>query len=376
VAGDPVRVDEVQRKRRLAEKMQQYNFLKGSAPQVAEEMLAADPELKAALSPKVPIAPAPAPAVKPPAGLPAAAAAPRAPAPGIAGLDEYRKAEEERIKAMEKAVGKPSTIQEEALRYREIGKAMGVDPEFFQKQAKELVQQREELKGDRKEAANMRLLEAGLSILGGTSPYAFENIGKGASKALAGFADDVKDIKKRTRELDKARQEVLAAEQAAARSDSATISARLDRSKDKVEAKEEAVRNAKSDLKKNLYNMGLEGRRVKASETSAEAQMISAQRPPRERGTGITEYQMANLRRQAAANVDVGAVRNALAKQQGLSKVPKEGQDQAFDRQVQQAYRERVERELEAFLGVDGGGSMGATPKYEGYSVVSSRPAQ
>jgi len=267
----------------IQEKIARYKFLLEAAPQVAEEELNKDPELKAALSPKpaAPAAPTPAPAVKPPAGLPAAAAAakPTAPAAGVAGLDEYKKAEEERIKAMEKAVGKQTTTPEEVARQQEIYKAMGVDPDFFQKRARELVQQTEALKGDRKEAANMRLLEAGLSILGGTSPYAFENIGKGASKALAGFADDIKDIKKQTRELDKARQEVLAAEQAAARSDSATISARLDRSKEKVEAKEEAVRNAKSDLQKNLYSMDLEGRKTAATELSAKAQMTSAQRP-------------------------------------------------------------------------------------------------
>jgi hypothetical protein len=216
---------------------------------------------------------------KPPAGLPAAAAAPRAPAPGIAGLDEYRKAEEERIKAMESAVGEPSTIAKEAERQREINKAMGVDPDFFKNQARELVQQREELKGDRKEAANMRLLEAGLNILGGTSPYAFENIGKGASKALAGFADDLKDIKKQTRELEKARKEVLAAEQMAARSDSANISARLDRSRDKVEAKEAALRDAKVEAKKTLVEMGFKERNLAATEMSARAQMKSAERP-------------------------------------------------------------------------------------------------
>ena len=134
-------------------------------------------------------------------------------------------------------------------------------------------------KGDRKEAANMRLLEAGLNILGGTSPYAFENIGKGASKALAGFADDLKDIKKQTRELEKARKEVLAAEQMAARSDSASVSARLDRSRDKVEAKEAALRDAKVEAKKTLVEIGFKERNLAATEMSARAQMKSAERP-------------------------------------------------------------------------------------------------
>jgi hypothetical protein len=55
----------------------------------------------------------------------------------------------------------------------------------------------------KKEATNLRLLEAGLGILGGESPYAFVNIGKGATPALKGFAKDIKDIQKTRRELDK-----------------------------------------------------------------------------------------------------------------------------------------------------------------------------
>ena len=54
--------------------------------------------------------------------------------------------------------------------------------------------EKEALKGSRKEAANLRLIEAGLGILGGESPYAFVNIGKGASPALKGLAEDLKDI--------------------------------------------------------------------------------------------------------------------------------------------------------------------------------------
>lgn len=38
----------------------------------------------------------------------------------------------------------------------------------------------------------MRLLQAGLGILGGESPYAFTNIGKGSQEALKGYAEDVR----------------------------------------------------------------------------------------------------------------------------------------------------------------------------------------
>jgi hypothetical protein len=43
-----------------------------------------------------------------------------------------------------------------------------------------------------------RALEAGLGILGGESPYALTNIGKGSQAAVKGFAEDVKERRKQT----------------------------------------------------------------------------------------------------------------------------------------------------------------------------------
>lgn len=42
----------------------------------------------------------------------------------------------------------------------------------------------------------LRALEAGLGIMGGTSPYALTNIGKGAESAVKGFSEDVKERRK------------------------------------------------------------------------------------------------------------------------------------------------------------------------------------
>jgi hypothetical protein len=87
--------------------------------------------------------------------------------------------------------------------YNKTLKAAGFDFGLMSKQMGELAKEKEELKQDRKEAANLRLLEAGLGILGGESPYAFVNIGKGATPALQGLAKDLKEIKKTSRQLDK-----------------------------------------------------------------------------------------------------------------------------------------------------------------------------
>ena len=46
----------------------------------------------------------------------------------------------------------------------------------------------------------MRLLEAGLGIMGGTSPYAFANIGQGATQAVKGAAQDIATFRKEQRE--------------------------------------------------------------------------------------------------------------------------------------------------------------------------------
>lgn len=43
----------------------------------------------------------------------------------------------------------------------------------------------------------MRALEAGLGMMGGTSPYALTNIGKGAESAVKGYGEDVKEQRKK-----------------------------------------------------------------------------------------------------------------------------------------------------------------------------------
>ena len=72
--------------------------------------------------------------------------------------------------------------------------------------------EKEQSASDRKEAVNLRLLEAGLGIMAGESPHAFVNIGKGAAPALKGLAEDIKEIKKIDRERDKAMRDLAVAD--------------------------------------------------------------------------------------------------------------------------------------------------------------------
>jgi hypothetical protein len=66
---------------------------------------------------------------------------------------------------------------------------------LYSKYEKMLMDEREAAKTAREDAKNARMLEAGLGILGGTSQYAFENIGKGAAPALKGYGEDVKGLR-------------------------------------------------------------------------------------------------------------------------------------------------------------------------------------
>lgn len=61
--------------------------------------------------------------------------------------------------------------------------------------AKDIKGDPEAAKQARKEAQNMRLMEAGLNIMGGTSPYAFANIGQGAAAAAKGYGEDIKGLR-------------------------------------------------------------------------------------------------------------------------------------------------------------------------------------
>ena len=66
--------------------------------------------------------------------------------------------------------------------------------------AKILKQQGEDATKARQEAKYMRLLEAGLGIMGGTSPYALTNIGQGAIGAAKGYGEDIKGFRAEERE--------------------------------------------------------------------------------------------------------------------------------------------------------------------------------
>jgi hypothetical protein len=156
-----------------------------------------------------------------PEGAPAPGGGPAAPTGGIAGLaaaqarvdqpivepplsfDDADKLAEQLMGKYKIDPGKRKEFTDFSKEYVDTLKNAGYDFDLVKNQVRELAKEKEALKGEKKEAQNLRLLEAGLGILGGESPYAFVNIGKGATPALQGLAKDLKEIKKTSRQLDK-----------------------------------------------------------------------------------------------------------------------------------------------------------------------------
>jgi hypothetical protein len=156
-----------------------------------------------------------APQAAPPEGAPAPGGGPAAPtnvaqtqvAPSTVepplSFDDADKLAEQLMGKYKIEPGKRKEFTDFSKEYVDTLKNAGYDFDLVKNQVKELAKEKEALKGEKKEAQNLRLLEAGLGILGGESPYAFVNIGKGATPALQGLAKDLKEIKKTSRQLDK-----------------------------------------------------------------------------------------------------------------------------------------------------------------------------
>ena len=100
---------------------------------------------------------------------------------------------------------KSPTIQEYKAEEELAQKEFGITPtkEFYETEREALRKERDSYQTDRRDAINMGMIEAGLNIMGGTSQYAFENIGKGAAPVVSKVASDLKTIKKEQRLLGK-----------------------------------------------------------------------------------------------------------------------------------------------------------------------------
>jgi hypothetical protein len=113
--------------------------------------------------------------------------------PGFVGLSDFNVG----ATAAQRSPRKGRTLEDiyaetRAIREREAPQSAQVDviKRYLEDQARKTTDVRTD--------AWTRALEAGLGILGGESPYALTNIGKGSQAAVKGFAEDVKERRKQT----------------------------------------------------------------------------------------------------------------------------------------------------------------------------------
>ena len=160
---------------------------------------------------------------------------------------------------------KVPSIQEASGQTDELLAASGYDPNVFKNLQKDVQEQRESLKGDRKESINMRLIEAGLAIMGGSSPYAFENIGKGATGAVKGLSEDFKDLRKSERDLRLAEQNLALKQNENAMGKARVTQSTIDKAQDRVDRETDNYNKTKADMAKTLMAGEIQERLARAS---------------------------------------------------------------------------------------------------------------
>jgi hypothetical protein len=148
----------------------------------------------------------------------------------------------------------PKTAAQVMADYNATLKEAGYDFNLLSKQMGDVAKEKEELKGDKEEAVNLRLLEAGLGILGGESPYAFVNIGKGATPALQGLAKDIKEIQKRRKEYDKETRQLQMMQNQMAEGRGKYTFDTLEKQKAEQRRAKEREEAAKLDMFKSLWS--------------------------------------------------------------------------------------------------------------------------
>lgn len=103
--------------------------------------------------------------------------------------------------------------------FKQQQREFGIEEDPLKAAREKIASMAGESKLDRAFAKNLALVQAGLGIMGGTSPYALQNIGKGAAEAVATYSKDVKEIKAAERDLFKMQTELAKADDARKRGD-------------------------------------------------------------------------------------------------------------------------------------------------------------
>jgi len=264
-----------------------------------------------------------------------------------------------------------------------------VTGEAFSDYKKVLEKEALDFGADKAQAKGMAIFKAGLAMMAGTSRNAFENIGKGAMAGAEDYQAASKDIKKAQQENRKELSLIEQARRAEARGDRDTAIAKLEASRDRGDTRDRYVSDALQkaygidraeayDLTKtqfttqaDIFRTDLAGRYGLAGNRITGEYGLKAAQTRANRESGITPYQMANLRVTAQKNVDPDAVRAQLTKSLGLTKTPAPGADKGFDSKFKAKYENEVASYINQILGAPGGGGGGGgADPYAGYKLV------
>jgi hypothetical protein len=171
-----------------------------------------------------------------------------------------------------KVLGRPEaekikipTVAEASKETNDLLRESGFDSSLFTTLRNEVAKQREDLKGDRKEAMNLRLLEAGLGIMGGESPYAFVNIGKGATPAIKGLGEDIKGLKKAERELVNAERDLRMKENDFALGKARISQTSIDKARERADKERSDYTRLQGDFAKTMLSGEIQKEVAKAT---------------------------------------------------------------------------------------------------------------
>jgi hypothetical protein len=296
------------------------------------------------------------PAVKPDAKLPdtatkipdgagaAGIGAPSAPAIGLPAAPKVGSARAAAEQITEEHAKQSKDLLQNFVGSLDQNRLQGKAFEGYEKQLRE---EAEAAGAEKEDAKNMALFKAGLAIMSGTSPNAFENIGKGALAGAADYQAAFKDLKKAERE--RIKQSALI-EQARRAEEEGKIKRR-----DLFNVYAFQAGQAGIDFgKKALIEAGIkdQDRAHELAKTmlSGQIQLQVAERNAQSRSLtdGFSPQYISQVRAKAAEKVDRLAIRAAVAGKGNTP--PKPGDDTNFDSRAEDEYRAAVEREVAYIL--------------------------
>lgn len=223
-------------------------------------------------------APTPAPA-RAPARAPAAPTPEKAPV-GIAALTPMQRAEQylpSQDKAMREYEERETlAANTELARLKEM---LGADKsKAYEGLESRIKEQETAATGKLSEEKAMAIIQAGLAIMGGTSPHAAANIGAGALKGLEGYKEARKELDRAAREREKMLADIEQARRAEMRDDNKTLMMLTQRIEDRKEKVRDSVFAAGQNLglKKGEMAAGFEKLEIQQAGEDRRARMQAA----------------------------------------------------------------------------------------------------